>query len=203
MSTPLPPFTRNDLKNSNAFSYLGKVRKGYLLDIHGADYIVTPEELALLDARLPEVARILTRGLFDADPDDAAKLCAASLRYWDNPSPVWMYEMQDETSTEDQYVLDTIYSIHPPAAGVNTFYIDYTQSETATFGALTFVKDLRGCATSVNYGWCEHHFPGSTSRLKACFAMDMRSSEIAQVCFYPDVMSAPTVLPELILPGLE
>lgn len=192
--TTLPPFTRATLSTLGPRDMLGRASHDFIFHIGRDTYCVSPEELALLDPRLPLVANKLVSEIHKNMPQRAAHALVATLRYWETPVPIRI----NSAVSDDGLVLETIMAVHEDDR--TRFSILYAGLELAHHADLTFVARRYVQPGWSEYAWCEQHFPGSVERLKTCFTLDMTSEEIAQFGFYTD-MPAAIALPALPIPG--
>lgn len=194
MTTPLPPFTLADLQHAGSDDSLAFSSKGYLFQPAGVQHLVRPESMALLDPRLPVVIEHLTF-IHQHDCTAARQALAATLRYWANPAPLNMSAtidskplVMDDSIGAQLYVLDRIQEVTDHAGSAAVFDIWYFRSTIVTHAGVTFAAHITDHYASCPYYWCDLHFPGSVTRLKAAFALALDGVEAAQFGFYPDTM---------------
>lgn len=189
-----PPLTREDLKNPAYLECVSKVNDAFLfVTCAGDEYKLSPKDLARLDQRLALVMnKLLDHCRSSVEVGNAL---SATMRYWDNPAPIQLDDIQHVPSEHGTYVLDVIYLVRQYKPGVLSLF--HSRSKILTESNVTFAggRDVR--TTSVSYDWCEHHFPGSVGRLNAAFALDLPAKDIIQFGFYAETLPCVAVLPEL------
>lgn len=197
MSAPFPPFTCDDLKNWMYVDALTSQHHGYLFKVGGESHLVSADSLALLDTRLPWVASRLTEDIHWDRPLSASMALSATLRYWSKPAPIAVPAHEHETGV---YALDAVHDVDAYLSEQDLFSIRYLRSDVITDDTLSFISNVTGNhVMHCSYAWCEQHFPGSVSRLKACFAMEMSSREIANLGFYTTASTTLAELPDMLL----
>lgn len=204
MTTPLPPFTLNDLKKVGHIMAMEAMAEGYLFLCHGVEHEVSAASLALLDTRLPLVVHALTTNYQNAYPSNAARALKATLRYWDMPQPIRIKQDYLNQPSNMVFVLDDIVTVRTTGQGAKTKkYLHHATYHVVTHAGVMFVSHVADDAGYYSTAWCEQHFPGSVARLAACRALDLDGFETATLSFYNEtatpveVLSASTLPPSL------